>query len=1087
MKKKIFGGLLLIALVFTAVSYTRLIGNKLALSSNKQLFSDSVATIYSVFNGTNYYTSQSLPYGSSTTIYWNQPVGGSCLITKNGIIVASSTATTSVFVTDSSNQRVQKFTSEGIYLNKFGSIGSSSGQFQKPLGIDVYPNGDIHVVDSILSEAQRFYNLLYYIGAYGNPGSGTYQFSSSTGIAIDVNKNIYVADTGNSRIQKVASNGTWSQIGSLGSADGQFNKPYAVATDLQGNLYVADTGNNRIEKFDQNGMFLTKWGTYGSSTGKFYSPWGIAVDSANATVYVSDTGNNRIQAFDLTGGYIDTLGLLGSSTGQFNQPAGLTYDSYTKYLYIADLGNNRVQAFKNTGKYGIGTFVTQWGTKGTANGQFNYPFDVATYYSNEGSLATGPISTTTTYSITCGSSTPETIVLKPTVAPTVTLVKNGSYANQNINANTSNVKIGSYVFSASSTEGIKLTTLTLTFSSTTKLTNLSNLYIKIGTTTTPIVGIPSASNNFTINVPVVANGNITIDVYASVGSATGTINTTLTAGGVGSTSNLPVTATATGQIITILAQSNNLVLTYASSSKESALTATFYNVSVTATSSNLYVYQYQSIKFTNNTDSTKSFQATGLMTPNTTLSTFTDTNSNKFYIIPAGTTAQFTLTGVANPQIMFAGNYTATIPSVLVNIGSPAINGYTYTTINLPLKPTNSVTIIGELSPYINSVTATTSSTGTTTVTITGVRLQNANIISNWPTATKIISISATQIVFTTNGVSGSQNVVVTDPTTGSSNAGYVFVNNPTCSAITETLKAGQYNVPSQFVVGGTTQVVANYNFVSSVGTANIIELGVNEVSSYNNTIGIDSVTINGITVPLVNGNALVSGLNIPVTTTGTIVPVTVKYSVIGIGIPSGNLIGIALYGKFTNSCNSTQYISDSSGNNSYITSNQMKLVSSKPAVTYTGGNKVGVSSGIQKIASVTVSAVGGQISLTKLPLAVSSLNLATAAGSGSVKVYVGATELVGAGMATINSFGTVTNTSPANTAVNLSGGYDIAAGTSVTFDIFDTVNLTNTGDTISTRLGASGLFNWKDSTGVLLDGTQIATYPSTNVTTLSF
>ena len=65
-----------------------------------------------------------------------------------------------------------------------------------------------------------------------------------------------------------------------------------------GNVYVADTGNNRIQKFDSSGTFPAKWGNNGSADGEFYYPHGVASDTTDS-IYVADSGNNRIQKFAL--------------------------------------------------------------------------------------------------------------------------------------------------------------------------------------------------------------------------------------------------------------------------------------------------------------------------------------------------------------------------------------------------------------------------------------------------------------------------------------------------------------------------------------------------------------------------------------------------------------------------------------------------------------------------------------------------------------------------------------------------------------------------------------------------------------------
>jgi DNA-binding beta-propeller fold protein YncE len=69
-----------------------------------------------------------------------------------------------------------------------------------------------------------------------------------------------------------------------------------IAINSSGYVYVSDTGNNRIQKFTSDGTFLTAWGSKGSGEGQFIQPQGIAIDSQN-NMYVTDFDNHRIQVF----------------------------------------------------------------------------------------------------------------------------------------------------------------------------------------------------------------------------------------------------------------------------------------------------------------------------------------------------------------------------------------------------------------------------------------------------------------------------------------------------------------------------------------------------------------------------------------------------------------------------------------------------------------------------------------------------------------------------------------------------------------------------------------------------------------------
>jgi DNA-binding beta-propeller fold protein YncE len=57
--------------------------------------------------------------------------------------------------------------------------------------------------------------------------------------------------------------------------------------------------------------------------------------------------------------YLTQWGTSGSGNGQFNGPAGMALDA-SGNVYVADLGNNRIQKFT-----GAGVYLTKWGTLGS--------------------------------------------------------------------------------------------------------------------------------------------------------------------------------------------------------------------------------------------------------------------------------------------------------------------------------------------------------------------------------------------------------------------------------------------------------------------------------------------------------------------------------------------------------------------------------------------------------------------------------------------------------------------------------------------------------------------------------------------------
>lgn len=69
--------------------------------------------------------------------------------------------------------------------------------------------------------------------------------------------------------------------------------------------------------------------------------------------------------------YVTQWGTFGSGEGQFNYPGGIACDT-TGNVYVADRYNYRVQKFANDG-----TYLAQWGSFGDGNGQFHEADDIA--------------------------------------------------------------------------------------------------------------------------------------------------------------------------------------------------------------------------------------------------------------------------------------------------------------------------------------------------------------------------------------------------------------------------------------------------------------------------------------------------------------------------------------------------------------------------------------------------------------------------------------------------------------------------------------------------------------------------------------
>jgi beta-lactamase regulating signal transducer with metallopeptidase domain/DNA-binding beta-propeller fold protein YncE len=236
----------------------------------------------------------------------------------------------------------------------------SIGDVAYPGGVAVDSAGYVYVSDTHRDRIRKFTVQGVAVTQWGGRGGDPGSFNYPQGLAADGHNNLYVADVQNERIQKFSSDGTFMrQWGELGTGHGQFHRPYNVAVDKTGNVYVVDSENSRVQKFTSDGLYLKEFGGLGTGLGQLQHPQGVAVD-ANGNIYVGDGGNGRIEKFSAEG-----AGLLDWDCGNHD-------------VAVDARGNVYVVAFDCVKMFSSdGTLLTQWGSKGSGIGQFEFAARVA--------------------------------------------------------------------------------------------------------------------------------------------------------------------------------------------------------------------------------------------------------------------------------------------------------------------------------------------------------------------------------------------------------------------------------------------------------------------------------------------------------------------------------------------------------------------------------------------------------------------------------------------------------------------------------------------------------------------------------------
>ncbi len=194
-----------------------------------------------------------------------------------------------VWVSDTKNGRMLEFTRDGAPTGRtFGTQGTALGQFRRTGGVTPTSDGVI-VTDILNNRVQRWRTTGTPTLVWNATG-----FETPKAVAV-ANGTVYVADSGHNRIVEL-SLADGHQIGTIGV--GTLHETEGVAVDASGNVWVADTGADRLVEFAANGTFLQKFGAAGTGNSGFDSPEGITIFGGK--LYVCDTFNDRVQVYSIS-------------------------------------------------------------------------------------------------------------------------------------------------------------------------------------------------------------------------------------------------------------------------------------------------------------------------------------------------------------------------------------------------------------------------------------------------------------------------------------------------------------------------------------------------------------------------------------------------------------------------------------------------------------------------------------------------------------------------------------------------------------------------------------------------------------------
>jgi hypothetical protein len=168
------------------------------------------------------------------------------------------------------------------------------------------------------------------------------------GIAVDAKDQVWLFTRADPPVQVYDSAGkflrAWGQ--------GLIKTAHHIRIDPEGLVWLADVGHHVVQKYTPEGELLLTLGTKdvaGRDETHFFMPTDMAITPAGDIFVADGYGNARIVHFNRQGRYVKEWGSLGSAPGQFSIPHALVVDSKGR-LYVADRNNVRIQVFDQEGK-----------------------------------------------------------------------------------------------------------------------------------------------------------------------------------------------------------------------------------------------------------------------------------------------------------------------------------------------------------------------------------------------------------------------------------------------------------------------------------------------------------------------------------------------------------------------------------------------------------------------------------------------------------------------------------------------------------------------------------------------------------------
>ena len=231
-----------------------------------------------------------------------------------------------VYVVSQGHGKIKKLLDSGYIAHSFGKLGYQdedfkypNGEFGKPTHIAIDSNDNVYVIDYGANTIQKFTSDGVFLSKWGSEGTKNGQFSTMLGIATDSIDNVYILDEGRIdnesyfRVQKFTSDGVFlSKWGEYGSGDGKFLSASGITLDSSDIVYITDFRGQFLQKFSSDGKFIEKLPIFSTDSDRYSGVSSVAIDKMTDNFYITNSIDKHISKFSSDGALLAKWGGIAS-------------------------------------------------------------------------------------------------------------------------------------------------------------------------------------------------------------------------------------------------------------------------------------------------------------------------------------------------------------------------------------------------------------------------------------------------------------------------------------------------------------------------------------------------------------------------------------------------------------------------------------------------------------------------------------------------------------------------------------------------------------------------------------------------------